>query len=329
MAAGNDAVPGVRVPVDRRRSRPRRGAGGRWLVWLFRGVVWAVLLIVGYRGVAAIVTGSSQVSPASTAATQAAGSAGGFPAALAEAYALQFGDTYLNFSPAAAALRARELSAFLPAGTDPQLGWNGAGSQRLQAEQVASITVQSSHRAIVTLLATVNGRLMELGVPIYSAGGGLVVSGEPALLPPPARITPPQPQGAATDPATQAALTSQLPAFFQAYAKGDNVTIGRFLAPGAHVTGLGGLVTFSSIAQIEVPSGGATRHITVTVAWQLAGRAANAASAANPGGASTNPGGVSTAPAALEMTYEMTVVRHGSSWYVQAIGASTQLPGPP
>ena len=35
------------------RKRPRsgsgwRGAGGRWLVWTFRVVVWAVLLIIGW-----------------------------------------------------------------------------------------------------------------------------------------------------------------------------------------------------------------------------------------------------------------------------------------
>src|SRR5262249_19786688 len=34
-----------------------RGAGGRWLIWAFRAVLWAVLLLIGYRGVAAIVTG--------------------------------------------------------------------------------------------------------------------------------------------------------------------------------------------------------------------------------------------------------------------------------
>ena len=321
MAAGDDAVPTGRAPANRGRSRPRRGAGGRWLVWVFRGVVWAVLLIIGYRGVAAIVTGPSQASPDGQAATQQAESAGGFPSGLAEAYALQFGAVYLNFSPSTAAQRARALSAFLPPGSDPQLGWNGAGSQRLQTEQVASITVQDPSRAVVTLLAMAGGHLMELGVPIYSASGGLVVSGQPALLPPPARVTPPQPQGAATDPATQAALTSQLPAFFQAYASGDNVTLGRFLAPGARLTGLGGLVTFSSIAQIEVPSGGDTRHVTVTVAWQVAGAAAHPAGAAG--------SGVAAVPATLDMTYQMTVVRRGGSWYVQAIGASTQLPGAP
>ena len=50
------------------RSRPSRGPGaapgGRWLVWLFRGVAWAVLLLIGYRGVAAIVTGETQSAAA-------------------------------------------------------------------------------------------------------------------------------------------------------------------------------------------------------------------------------------------------------------------------
>ena len=36
-----------------------RGAGGRWLVWVFRVVVWLVLLLIGYRGVTAIMAGET------------------------------------------------------------------------------------------------------------------------------------------------------------------------------------------------------------------------------------------------------------------------------
>jgi Conjugative transposon protein TcpC len=318
MAAGDDAVPGARVPSERAHSRQRRGAGGRWLVWALRAVVWAALLVVGYRGVAAIVSGPPKASPVATAPVSSPAS--GFPTSLAAAYALQFGAVYLNYSPAAAAQRASELAAFLPPGTDPQLGWNGAGSEQLQSEQVASISVQDSHRAVVTLLTLISGHQMELGVPIYSADGGLVVSGEPALLPAPARVTPPQPQAAAGDPATQTALQAQLPAFFQAFASGDQTTLGRFLANGAQVTGLGGAVTFGSISQMVVPAGGTTRHITVTVLWHVSGTASPPAAKSSR---------VSSAPAGVEMTYEMTVVQQGGSWYVQAIGASTQAPGPP
>ena len=75
------------------RSGPGwRGAGGRWLVWTFRVVVWAVLLIIGYRGVMAIIL-NERPAIRSTPALMAE---------LASAYALQFGQVYLNVSPAAA-----------------------------------------------------------------------------------------------------------------------------------------------------------------------------------------------------------------------------------
>src|SRR5262249_53392474 len=81
-----------------------RGAGGRWLVWVGRVVLWAVIVLIGYRGVLAIVSGPSSSSrPASQHTTPDVRSA--FPVALAEAYALQFGKVYLNFSPATPASR--------------------------------------------------------------------------------------------------------------------------------------------------------------------------------------------------------------------------------
>ena len=179
FAADDDAGPGSPAPgpVTRRPSAQWRGAGGRWTVWAFRAVVWAVLLIVGYRGVTGIVAGPQRTGSAGVAS--AAGATDGFPVHLAEAYAMQFGDVYLNFTPATAAQRASQLAAYLPAGaTDPQLGWDGAGTQQLQSEQVASIAVRSANYAVVTLLAQVNDKLMELGVPIYSAAGGLSGAGQ-------------------------------------------------------------------------------------------------------------------------------------------------------
>ena len=286
------------------------------MVWAFRAVVWAVLLIVGYRGVAGIVAPPQRTGSADVAS--AAGATDGFPVQLAEAYAMQFGDVYLNFSPATAAQRASQLAAYLPTGaSDPQLGWNGAGTQQLQAEQVASIAVRSANYAVVTLLAQVNDKLMELGVPIYSANGGLSVVGEPALTQGPAPAAPSAAVSGATDPATQAQLLSQLRAFFRAYASGDQVTLGRFLAPGAAITGLSGAVSFGSITGIEVPAGGATRQVTISVEWRVT--PSSSASART----------VGTAPAGLEMTYQLTVVRQGGTWYVKAIGPSTQQLGPP
>ncbi len=312
----DQAVSASQSPVA--RLHPARahwpGAGGRWLVWVGRAVVWALLLLIGYRGVLAIVDG--QQSPAATAA-QSASHRSTFPESLAQAYALEFGEVYLSFSPATAAARGQELATFLPPGTDQQMGWNGAGTQHLLSEQVASVTITNSHTAVVTLLARLgSGRIVALGVPIYAAQGAMVVSGMPALLPGPAKAVPPQ-TGSAPDVAVQAALQSQLPAFFEAYASGDWATLARFLWPGEHARGLDGLVTFGGIDSVYVPAGGARRQISVTVTWNL------------PSTSVAQSAAVAAAPASLQMTYEMTVVRQGSTWDVQSIGASTQAHGPP
>jgi Conjugative transposon protein TcpC len=256
----------------------------------------------------AIVLNESPASRSGTSGstTPAGGASNSFPATLAEAYALQFGSAYLNFTPATASQRARELAAFVPgaiSGADPQLGWNGSGALKLESEQVAGIAVSSSTRAVVTLLATVNGELMELGVPIYTAHGAVAVSGEPAWLPAPAQAAPPSTTPANSDPTAQAALNAQLPAFFQAYGNGDSATLNRFLAPGASVTGLGGALTYSGISSLTVPAGGSTRDITVTVTWQLAGQAPSTAK--------------------LDSTYNLTVVDQGGKWFVRSIKAST------
>ena len=310
-AAAEEDVHGTTEPDQLTAQRPSqwRGAGGRWMVWVFRVVIWAVLLIIGFRGVLAIVQGDRP----SGSSTTSASSSNGFPVDLAEAFALQFGNVYLNFSPGTSAQRANDLVPFIPVGADPQFGWNGSGTQKLQSEQVASISVQDAHHAVVRLLAQVNTGLIELGVPVYVDQGGLVVSADPALLPGPVRASPPAPSSAPTDTSAVNALTNQLPDFFRAYASGDQQTLGRFLASGASVTGLGGAVTFGSIAGMEVPTGGPTRRIAVSVVWKLPGQ--------------SDSSSVSDAPAGLTMTYEMTVVKQNGSWYVQAIGPSGQQPG--
>ena len=320
VAAGDEAVPSATEPDELTERRPSqwRGAGGRWMIWGLRAVIWAVLIIIGFRGVMSIVSHPAPASSGTSSSAAATGADTGFPTDLAEAFALQFGNVYLNFSPATAAQRASDLTPFIPVGSDPQFGRNGAGTQLLQSEQVASISVQNAHHAVVMLLAQVNTGLIELAVPIYATQGGLVVSAEPALLPGPPRAAPPQPSSAESDSAAMNALSGQLPGFFRAYASGDQQTLSRFLAPGAVVTGLGGAVTFSSIPAMQVPSGGSTRNITVSVVWQVVGQ-----STVRPHARQS----VSAAPAGLEMTYQMTVVQQNGTWYVKAIGPSDQQPG--
>ena len=110
---------------------------------------------------------------------------------------------------------------------NPSLGWNGIGQLNLQSLQVAGIKVQDPQHAVVTLLALLNGQLMELGVPVAATGSGLAVTGEPAWLPAPQRISPP-PAPRGSDRVAQSQLMNELPAFFQAYACGDSGALNRF-----------------------------------------------------------------------------------------------------
>jgi hypothetical protein len=290
-----------------------RGAGGRWLLWPLRVVLWTTLAVVAFRGITAIISGPS---PAPAGRTGPANAAGEFPVSLAEAYATEFGRVYLGFSPQSLGQREQALASFVPpavSAVNPSLGWNGIGQLNLQSLQVAGIRVQDRKHAVVTLLALLNGQLMELGVPVAATGSGLVVSGEPAWLPAPPRISPP-PAPRGSDRVAQSQLMNELPAFFQAYASGDGRALNRFLAHGASVAGLGGAVTFDSIGALHVPPGGASRQITVTVIWQVP--------------VTEQPGSTAGMTSKLEMTYGMSVVDlQSGKWYVKEIGASTEAVG--
>jgi hypothetical protein len=162
---------------------------------------------------------------------------------------------------------------------------------------------------VVTLLATVNGQLMELGVPVIAAGGGVVVAGEPAWLPAPQQVSLPEAASQGSDPVARNELMNELPAFFQAYASGDSAALSRFEVRGVSLTGLGGTVAFDSIAGLQVPPGGASRPVTVSVIWQL-------------------PGQASAGITKLEVAYRMSVRElQSGKWYVNEISAATEAVG--
>ena len=305
-AVAADAVPAPGAAAGR---TPAAWSGGRWLVWLGRGIVWLVVALIGYNGVVASVT--RETAPP---AAPVMGHRTGFPASLAAAYAMEFGQIYLNASPATAGARAARLAGFLAPGSDPQLGWNGSGTLRLGFEQVAGVRSADSRHGVVTLLAEVNGRLMELGVPVYYDGRGLAISGEPAWLAAPGRANVPSSSQTTSDSATQAVLMSQLPSFFQAYASGNQATLARFLAPGAVISGLGGQVSYGSLNSLTVPPGGSSRDVTATVLWRVPGQPA---------------AGGRTPAAGLEVTYALQLEKRAGAWYVRGISPSSQPTGPP
>jgi hypothetical protein len=128
----------------------------------------------------------------------------------------------------------------------------------------------------------------------------------PALLPAPPLAELPKGQQGPQDTQAENQLRQQLPQFFEAYASGNGAGLSQYLAPGATVSGLGGEVTFGSIASLYVPATGGTRDVTVTVNWLLPGQQG----------------------ASFATTYAMSVVdQQGGKWYVEDIQASTQPAG--
>ena len=99
-------------------------------------------------------------------------------------------------------------------------------------------------------------QLMELGAPLRASGGGPVVSGPSAWLPAPPVAALPSVRQAGSGQAARGGLASQFPGFFQVFARGDRASLGRCLAPGASIGGLGGAVSLGGITSLRVPQGG-------------------------------------------------------------------------
>jgi hypothetical protein len=270
--------------------------------------LWACILVVLVNGIR-VEFDRFTAEPSRSPSTPKQDAKAQFPVTGASAYAVQFAGVYLNYDQRNPAAREQQLQFFLPDGVDGQLGWNGTGDMRMQSVQVAGTDVRDANNAVVTVLAQANGKWLELAVPIYARDGQFVVSGEPALLPPPARAQLPQPATQDRDSGLENELQQTLVGFFKAYGSGDTVNLSRFTGDNS-VTGLAGAVTFGRLKDVNAPHGAAgERPIAVTVVWQLPSARSKGASAE------------------LEQTYQLTVVKKDGTWYVRDIRGSTQRVG--
>ncbi|WP_289009477.1 conjugal transfer protein [uncultured Thermomonospora sp.] len=296
--------------AGRRRGGRWAGSGGRWWVWLGRAVLWALIIVIVVNGVRAPIERLT-ADPAPTQAPSGNSPASRFPTAAASAFALQFGQVYLNYDQEKPAERERRLQAFLPDGTLGQFGWNGVGTQQVQSVQVAGVEVRDDNNAVVTLLARAGDRWLSLAVPVYAKDGAMVVSARPALLPPPAKAALPQRGVGERDGELEGELqTVLLGAFFEAYAGSEEAALARF-TDGPPITGLGKSVTFVRLAEVIAPRGPADRRtVTVVVTWRMPGQDAEGAAAE------------------LESAYELTVVKKDGTWYVRDIRGVGRPIGP-
>lgn len=295
---------------DGRRGGGRwGGSGGRWWVWVGRAVLWALILVILVNGIRAPFERftAKNGDSAGTGATAKPGKGTGFPSSAAGAFALQFANVYLNYDQKNAPAREAQLRTFLPDGADAQFGWNGVGTLQVQSVQVAGVDARDAHNGTVTVLARTADKWLRLSVPVYAAdGGALVVSGRPALLPPPTKAALPQGGVQDRDTALENELQPFLGTFFQAYASGNQAALSRF-SDGTPIAGLAGSVSYVQVKEVVAPKGAADeRTVTATVGWQL------------PGAAGSGGGGE------LDQAYELTVVKKGTTWYVRDIRGTTE-----
>ncbi|WP_433333851.1 conjugal transfer protein [Spirillospora sp. CA-294931] len=291
----------------RRRSGGRwGGSGGRWWIWVGRAVLWALILVILVNGIRAPFERFTTKESATGGTQKPSKSGTQFPSSQAGAFALQFATTYLNYDQKTAAARETQLRTFLPEGADGQFGWNGVGVLQVQSVQVAGVDAKDDNNGVVTVLARSQDKWLRLAVPVFAKNGALVIPARPALLPPPTKAQLPTQGVRDRDAALETELQTVLHTFFQAYARSDQATLSRF-SDGTSIPGLGDSVNFVQVRSVVAPRGEAKeRTVMATVAWQIPGAAA---------------GGE------LEQTYELALVKKGTSWYVRDIRGTTEPGG--
>jgi hypothetical protein len=276
------------------------GSGGRWWIYVGRVILWAFLIVVLVNGIRAPFQRFTDKSTTPVAPTTGKPV---FPQTQASSYALSFADVYLNYDPATAADRQKQLAQFIAPGVDPQLGWDNTGKSVLRSAQVSSVEAQDVNQAVVTLLVQANGKLFQLAVPVYAKDGALAISGRPAALPAPPRAALPA-ANQDRDSALETELQEPLTGFFKAYGSGDTAALQYYSDPP--VTGLSNAFGFSALKEINAPRGDvASRTINATVVWQV------------------SPGQGKASSGTLEQTYQLTMVKKDGKWYVTDIRGST------
>ncbi len=295
-----------------RGRRLRAGSGGRWWVGLGRAVLWAFLIVVIINGIW-LPFRDGFAPPSQDEETEDSGPQ--FPTTAGSAFAVRFGNAYLNVDGGATDERdrAEALADFVPEGQEAAFD-NASGALTGENIQVATVDVEDDQNAVITLSVDINGEPMSLDVPVYAdENAAMVVSGPPALLAAPATAELPNGDSVENDTDVRDELEPDLEGFFEAYA--DNPEhLRSYVDSGAGVAELPpNTVTFQELDEVVVPVGAGDgqdeREATATVVWQLAGEEAQADD---------------TEPTDIRQTYQLTMVKDGDTWKVRNIQGAPQ-----
>ncbi|WP_405963707.1 conjugal transfer protein [Streptomyces sp. NBC_00723] len=246
-----------------------------------------------------------------------------FPTEQAAAFAEQYAQLCMTFSPDTSSARRTDLARYASAGVDPDCGWSGEGTSKALSVTwdgtAEKLPEYGDHgRYIGVQVRTDDGALTTLTVPVYvqnlKTGEGMRVSGDVGQMPLPAAADVPEvDQG---DEVVDDTLSTQLqkevlPGYFQAWGASDTTAMARFLTPDATLTattGLAGRLTGPQIGTVValVPASaqdtkpyaydaGQAVQVRVTVDW-------------------TDAKGV-----AVRRAYRMTMVNTAQGWFIKDV----------
>ncbi|MFI5796795.1 conjugal transfer protein [Streptomyces sp. NPDC051677] len=308
--------PGGRIPGGGRRTHVALRA-----TLLISTCVFAL----GSCGVMGLVVGKS--SSATTAGLDEADATRyrltEFPTEQAAAFAEQYAQLCMTFSPDTSSARRTDLARYASAGVDPECGWSGEGTSKAVSATwdgtAEKLPEYGDHgRYIGVQVRTDDGTLTTLTVPVYvqnlKTGEGMRVAGNVGQMPLPARADVPELDQ--RDEVVDDTLSTQLqqkvlPGYFEAWGASDATAMSRFITPDATLTattGLSGRMTNPQVGTVValVPasvqdsdpyaySAGQAVQVRVVVDW-------------------SDAKGV-----AVSRAYRMTIVNTAQGWFVKDI----------
>ncbi|MER6788417.1 conjugal transfer protein [Streptomyces sp. NPDC000658] len=321
------AAPKAAHDFDVPRPGGRIPGGGRRTHVALRAtlLITTCVFALGSCGVMGLVVGKS--SRATTAGLDEADATRyrltEFPTEQAAAFAEQYAQLCMTFSPDTSSARRTELARYSSAGVDPECGWSGEGASK--AVSVAwdgtaeTLPEFGDHgRYIGVQVRTDDGALTALTVPVYvqnlKTGEGMRIAGDVGQMPLPARADVPEVDQ--RDEVVDEALSTQLqqkvlPGYFAAWGASDATAMSRFITPDATstaTTGLAGSMTNPQVGAVValVPASvqdtdpyaygvGQAVQVRVVVDW-------------------TGAKGVTVSRA-----YRMTIVNTAQGWFVKDV----------
>ncbi|MBK3626696.1 conjugal transfer protein [Streptomyces sp. MBT49] len=246
-----------------------------------------------------------------------------FPTEQAAAFAEQYAQLCMTFSPDTSSARRTDLARYASAGVDPDCGWSGEGTSKAVSVTwdgtAEKLPEYGDHgRYLGVQVRTEDGTLTTLTVPVYvqnlATGEGMRVSGDVGQMPLPAAADVPEVDQ--DDEVVDDTLSTQLqkevlPGYFEAWGASNATAMARFLTPDATLTattGLAGRLTAPQIGTVValVPASaqnskpytydsGQAVQVRVAVDW-------------------TDSKGV-----AVRRAYRMTIVNTAQGWFVKDV----------